>query len=81
MKIRILKDCSLQVGITAGAGQVLDAVPDRTARALIAAGRAEEWRPLAQELPLPGELEDREPEITHRDPISRTTRRSKRKHF
>jgi len=68
MKIRILKHCSLQVGITAEVGQVLDDVPDRNARALIAAGRAEEWRPLTQELQLPDRIETREPEIANREP-------------
>ena len=79
MKIRILKNCSEHVGITAVVGQVLDDVPDRSARALIAAGRAEEWRPLTQELPLPDRIELREPEIANREPVIQAGEPSRKK--
>ena len=69
MKLRIVKTCILHDGMCAVAGQVFDDFPDVDARALIGAGKAEEWQPLTQRLPIPEVIEVREPLVEYREPV------------
>ena len=80
MKLRMLKTCILEPGITAVQGQVLESVPDAVGAELVSRGLAEIWEPLRNPVPMP-RMEFREPEVEHRDPKpERTPKRSRRKH-
>jgi hypothetical protein len=80
MKIRIQRTCILDDGITAVAGQVFEDFPAQKAMILMLDGKAEEYKPMTQPLPLPEAIEVREPVAMHRDPAPRNeTRRSKRR--
>jgi len=77
MKLRITRTCILSAGITAVVGQVFEDFPDADGRALIAKGNAEEWKPLGRPMPIP-EIEVRDPEPEHRDPVKKPKRGRKK---